>query len=129
MNFHLGFLFLLWIHQVRAKRPPLTRNCGGRNDGDVQYSLPHLSSVLPTPPLPAFVFRPIKAQVANTRPMGRIQPSILFYPAWHLVSTQQQRRAPSLPLVKEQLRVYSPKITVGSLKATTRLMWPPVKRV
>ena len=33
----------------------------------------------------------------------------------------------SLPLVKEKLGVYSPKITFGPLKATTRLMWPPVK--
>ena len=29
--------------------------------------------------------------------------------------------------VKEQLHLYSPKITFGHLKATTRLMWPPVK--
>ena len=33
----------------------------------------------------------------------------------------------SLPLVKEQLHSYSPKITFGPLKATARLMWPPVK--
>ena len=33
----------------------------------------------------------------------------------------------SLPLVKEQLHLWSPKITFGPLKATTRLMWPPVK--
>ena len=30
-----------------------------------------------------------KSQVANTRPEGRIRPSTLFYPAWHLVSTRQ----------------------------------------
>ena len=29
--------------------------------------------------------------------------------------------------VKEQLHVYSPKITVDPLKATARLMWPLVK--
>ena len=29
--------------------------------------------------------------------------------------------------VKEQLHVHSPKITFGPLKATERLMWPPVK--
>ena len=34
------------------------------------------------------------AQVANTRPTGHIRPSTLFYLAWHLVSTQQQCRAP-----------------------------------
>ena len=32
-------------------------------------------------------------QVANTRPMGQIQPSTLFYPAKHLVSTWWQHRA------------------------------------
>ena len=36
----------------------------------------------------------LRAQVANTRPEGRIPPSILFYPAQHLVSTQRQRQAP-----------------------------------
>ena len=29
--------------------------------------------------------------------------------------------------VKEQLHVHSPNVTVGPLKATARLMWPPVK--
>ena len=29
--------------------------------------------------------------------------------------------------VKEQFHLYSPKITFGPLKATVRLMWPPVK--
>ena len=33
----------------------------------------------------------------------------------------------SLPLVKEQLHLYSPKITFVPLEATTRLMWPQVK--
>ena len=33
----------------------------------------------------------------------------------------------SLPLVKEQLHLCSLKITFGPLKATARLMWPPVK--
>ena len=33
----------------------------------------------------------------------------------------------SLSLVKEQLHLYSPKITFGPLKATVRLMWSPVK--
>ena len=28
---------------------------------------------------------------------------------------------------KEQLHLYRPKITFGPLKATARLMWPPVK--
>ena len=36
--------------------------------------------------------------------------------------------APSSRLtVKEQFHLYSPKMTFGPLKATTRLMWPPVK--
>ena len=35
------------------------------------------------------MFQPLRAQVANTR-----QPSTLFYPARHLVSTRQQHRAP-----------------------------------
>ena len=60
----------------------------------------------------------LSSQVANTRPKGQIQPSTLFYPTWHHVSTQRQ-------LVKEQLHLYSPKITFGPLKATSRLMWPP----
>ena len=34
-----------------------------------------------------------KAQVAHTRPVGRIRPSTLFHPARHLVSTQRQCRA------------------------------------
>ena len=33
----------------------------------------------------------------------------------------------SFPLVKEELHLYSPKMTFGPLKATVRLMWPPVK--
>ena len=37
---------------------------------------------------------PYRAQVVNTRPMGRIRPSTLFYLAWHLVSTWRQRRGP-----------------------------------
>ena len=32
----------------------------------------------------------LSAQVANTRPVGGIRPSTLFYPAWHLVSTSWQ---------------------------------------
>ena len=32
--------------------------------------------------------------MANTRPVGRIRPSTLFYPAWHLVSTWRQCQAP-----------------------------------
>ena len=35
----------------------------------------------------------VGSQVANTRSTGRIQPSTLFYPAWHLVSTWWQHRA------------------------------------
>ena len=35
--------------------------------------------------------------------------------------------AQSLPLVKEQLYLHSPKIIFGPLKATARLMWSPVK--
>ena len=47
-----------------------------------------------------------------------ILPGTLFVPA----------AAPSsLPLIKEQLHLYSPKITCGPLKATAGLMWPPVK--
>ena len=41
-----------------------------------------------------------------------------FYPAAVLSS---------LPIVKEQLHLYHPKITFGPLKATSRLMWPLVK--
>ena len=37
---------------------------------------------------------PFKPQVAKTRPVDWIQPSTLFYPAGHLVSTRQQCRAP-----------------------------------
>ena len=45
-------------------------------------------------------------------------PAPCFYPA----------AAPSsVPLVKEQLHLYSPKDTFGLLKATARLMWPLVK--
>ena len=40
-----------------------------------------------------------RAQVANTRPAGRIRPSTLFYLAQHLLSTRQQCRAP-FPLLK-----------------------------
>ena len=61
--------------------------------------------------------------MANTRPnlalhlvLSSLAPR--FYPA----------AAPSsLPLVKEQLHLYSPKIPFGPLKATVRLMRPPVK--
>ena len=35
------------------------------------------------------------AQVANTRTVGQIRPSTLFYPVQHLVSTQLQCRAPA----------------------------------
>ena len=43
-------------------------------------------------------------------------------PCSHLVAV------PSfLLLVKEELHLYRPEITFGPLKATTRLMWPPVK--
>ena len=35
-----------------------------------------------------------RAQVANTRPIGQIELSTFFYPAWHLVSSQWQRRTP-----------------------------------
>ena len=45
-------------------------------------------------------------------------PAPYFYPAAALSS---------LPLVKEYLHLYSPKITFGPLKATVRLVWPPVK--
>ena len=37
--------------------------------------------------------RESRAQVANTRPVGQIRPSSLFYPPWHLVSTWWQHRA------------------------------------
>ena len=40
-----------------------------------------------------------KAQVANTRPVGQTLPSTLFYPVWHLVSTQWQHQAPSAELL------------------------------
>ena len=61
----------------------------------------------------------------NTRPAAEPgPPSCLsgrapaFYPA----------AAPSSRVtVKEQLHLHSPKITFGPLKATARLMWPPVK--
>ena len=66
-----------------------------------------------------------KSRVANTRPTGRIRPPILFFwlaPCFYLAAAPS-----SLPLVKEWLHVYSPKIIFGPLKATSRLMWPPVK--
>ena len=37
-----------------------------------------------------------KSQVANTRSTGQTQPSTLFYPAQHLVSTRRQQGALSL---------------------------------
>ena len=50
--------------------------------------------------------------------MAESGPPPCFYPA----------AAPSSHLtVKEQLHLHSPKITFGPLKATSRLMWPPVK--
>ena len=54
-------------------------------------------------------------------------------PALHLVSPGPTScvylaAAPSsLPLVKEELHFYSPKTTFSPLRATVRLMWPPVK--
>ena len=45
-------------------------------------------------------------------------PAPCFYPAAALSSGLT---------VKEQLHLYSPKSTFGPLKATARLMWPPVK--
>ena len=57
---------------------------------------------------------------------GWIRPSTLFYPAWHLVSTRQQCQAPC-PWLRSSLHLHSPKITLGPLKATARLMWPHVK--
>ena len=45
-------------------------------------------------------------------------PSTLFLPG----SSTSSRLT-----VKEQLHLYSPQITFGPLKATWRLMWPPVK--
>ena len=75
--------------------------------------------------LSSFAFKLVRSQVANTGAQAKsgpppcfIWPSTLFLPA----------AAPSsLPLVKEQLHLYSPKITFGPLKVTVRLMWPPVK--
>ena len=60
-----------------------------------------------------------RSQVANTRPVGPppcfIQQAPCFYPV----------AAPSSPLtVKEQLHLYSPKITFGPLKATARHLTP-----
>ena len=54
-------------------------------------------------------------------------------PALHLVLSVQAPcfylvAAPSSHLtVKEYLHLYSSKMTFGPLKATSRLMWPPVK--
>ena len=54
-------------------------------------------------------------------------------PALHLVLSGPApcfylAAAPSfLPLVKEQLHFYGPKVTFHPLKATVRLKWPPVK--
>ena len=53
-------------------------------------------------------------------------------PALHLVLSPATcfylAAAPSSHLtVKEQLHVHSPQVTFGPLKATARLMWPPVK--
>ena len=45
----------------------------------------------------------------------------------HLLSTPRQRGAPAPYLVQEQLHLYSPKVTFGPLKATLRLLWPPLK--
>ena len=45
-------------------------------------------------------------------------PAPCFYPA---------ASPSSLPQVKEQLHLYSPKITFGPFKATARLIWPPMK--
>ena len=44
--------------------------------------------------------------MANTRPMGHIQPSTLFYPSQTLF-------LPGSETVKEKLHVYSPKTTFG----------------
>ena len=46
----------------------------------------------------------------------------LSYPCFYLAAAPS-----SLPPVKEQLCLHSPRITFGPLKATWRLMWPPVK--
>ena len=51
-------------------------------------------------------------------PQAKSGPAPCFYPV----------AAPSCHLtVKELLHVYSPKVTFGPLKATVRLVWPPVK--
>ena len=54
----------------------------------------------------------------SSPPPCLICPGPCFYPAAVLSS---------LPLVKEYLHLYSPKMTFGLLKATTRLIWTPVK--
>ena len=59
-----------------------------------------------------------KPQVQTQGPRAQSGPAPCFYPV----------AAPSPPLtVKEQLPLHSPKVTFGLLKATARLMWPPVK--
>ena len=62
-----------------------------------------------------------EAQVDNTRPVGRIRASTLFYPAQHLVGSAELSLT-----VKEELHLYSPEITFVPLKATSRLVWLPV---
>ena len=88
-----------------------------------QSGQPHHLALLPG--VRAFaVWLPL-SQVANTRPEGRIWPSTLFFsgpaPCFYPAAAPS-----SLPLVEKQLYLYGPKITFSPLKATARLMWPPV---
>ena len=57
-------------------------------------------------------------QAESGPPPCFIWPGTLFLPG---------SSSSSMPLVKAWLHLYSPKITFGPLKATARLMWPPVK--
>ena len=73
-----------------------------------------------------FIAYTLTAPVANTRPEGQIRTFTLFYLPPSLVSTRRQAELLA-PEVKEYLHLYSPKITFGPLKATSRLMWLPGK--
>ena len=61
----------------------------------------------------------------QTQARGPNPASTLFHPPQHLISSISSVSAELT--VKEQSHVYSPKVTLGPLKATARLMWPLVK--
>ena len=96
---------------------------------DVPHSLPLSTSTLPSAYLPLGHHHTVisiystdgKHKACGLNPALHLVlsgPAPCFYP---------MAVPSSLPLVKEQLHLYSPKITFGPLKATARLMWPLVK--